>query len=222
MSRLFASGGQSIGTSASASVLPVNIQGWVSLGLTGLIFLLSKGLLRVFSTRIPKHQFFGIQPSLLSNSRICTWLTTGKKHSFDYCGPLLAKWCLCFLICCLGLPLLFPKEQASFNFMTAVTIQCDFGAWGNKVCHCFHCFSIYLPLNDGTRCHDLYFRILSFKPDFSLSSFTFIKSLFNSSLLSVVRVVSSAYLRLLIFLPKILIPACTSSSPAFHMMHSAY
>ena len=62
----------------------------------------------------------------------------------------------------------------------------------------------------------------SFKPTFSLSSFTFIKRLFSSSLLFVIRVVSSAYLRLLIFLPAILIPACASSSPAFLMMYSAY
>ena len=65
------------------------------------------------------------------------------------------------------------------------------------------------------------FWMLSFKPAFSLSSFTFIKRLFGSSLLSAIRVVSSAYLRLLIFLPAILIPACASSSPAFHMMYSA-
>ena len=65
------------------------------------------------------------------------------------------------------------------------------------------------------------FWILIFKPAFSLSSFTFIKSLFSSSLLSTVRVVSSAYLRLLIFLPEILIPACAPSSPTCHMMYSA-
>ena len=64
--------------------------------------------------------------------------------------------------------------------------------------------------------------MLSFKPAFSLFSFTFIKSLFSSLSLSVIRVVSSAYLRLLIFLPVILIPACASSSPAFRMAYSAY
>ena len=64
--------------------------------------------------------------------------------------------------------------------------------------------------------------MLTLKPTFSLSSFTFIKMLFSSSSLSATRVVSSAYLRLLIFLPAILIPACASSSPAFHMMYSAY
>ena len=68
----------------------------------------------------------------------------------------------------------------------------------------------------------LVFWKLSFKPAFSLSYFTFIKRLFSSSLLSALRVVSSAYLRLLIFLNTILIPAWASSSPAFHMMYSAY
>ena len=64
-----------IGTSASALVLPMNIQSWFPLGLTGLIFLLSKGLSRVFfNTRVQKHQFFGTQLSLWSNSHIHTWL----------------------------------------------------------------------------------------------------------------------------------------------------
>ena len=66
------------------------------------------------------------------------------------------------------------------------------------------------------------FWVLSFKPSFFLSSFTFIRRLFSSSLLSAIKVVSSAYLRLLIFLPAILIPACASSSPAFSMIYSAY
>ena len=73
MSRLFASGGHSTGVSASASILPMNIQDWFPLGLTGLISLQSKGLSRVFSsTTIQKHQFFSAQPSLWSNSHICT------------------------------------------------------------------------------------------------------------------------------------------------------
>ena len=73
MSWLFASGDQSIG--ASASVFPMHIQGWFPLGLTGLISLLSRGLSRVFSnTTVQKHQLFGAQPSLWSNSHICTWL----------------------------------------------------------------------------------------------------------------------------------------------------
>ena len=67
VSWLFMSGGQSIGASASASVLPMNIQGWFLLGLTGLISFLSKGLSRVFSsTTVRRHQFFNAQPFLLS------------------------------------------------------------------------------------------------------------------------------------------------------------
>ena len=75
MSWLFASGGQSVGASASASVLPMNIQSWCPLGLTGLTFLLFKGLPRILSsTTTQKHQFFGTQPSLWSSSHVHTWL----------------------------------------------------------------------------------------------------------------------------------------------------
>ena len=72
---IFASGDQNIGVSALALVLPVNIQEWFPLGLTALISLQSKGLSRVFSnTTVQKHQFFGVQLSLWSNSHIHTWL----------------------------------------------------------------------------------------------------------------------------------------------------
>ena len=82
MSRLFASGGQSVAASASASVLPVNSQDWFPLGLASLISLSLKGLSKVFSnTTVQKHQFFGAQLSLWSNSHIYTWLL--KNHSFD-------------------------------------------------------------------------------------------------------------------------------------------
>ena len=73
-SQPFAWGGQNIGISASASVLPMNSQDWSSLGWTGWISLHSKGLSRVFSnTTVQKHQFFGTQPSSQSNSHIHTW-----------------------------------------------------------------------------------------------------------------------------------------------------
>ena len=115
-----------------------------------------------------------------------------------------------------------PSSKRFLYFMAAVTIWSDFGASQNKVSYCFHCF-LYI-------CHELMgldamifiFWMLSFKPSFSLSSFTFIKRLFSSSWLFAIRVVSSAYLRLLIFHLAILIPACASSSPTFHMMYSAY
>ena len=74
VSQLFTSGGQSIGVSASTSVLPMNTQDWSPLGWTGWISLQSKGLSRDFSnTTVQKHQFFGAQPSSQSNSHIHTW-----------------------------------------------------------------------------------------------------------------------------------------------------
>ena len=106
--------------------------------------------------------------------------------------------------------------------MTAVTICSDFGAQENKVCHCFHCFPSICHEVMGLDAMIFVFWMLSLKPTFSLSAFTFIKRLFSSSSLSAIRVVSSAYLRLFIFLPGILIPACASSSPAFLRMYSAY
>ena len=105
--------------------------------------------------------------------------------------------------------------------MTAVTIHNDFGVKGNKICYCFHFFPFNLPWSSSTGCHDLSFWMLSFKPAFSLYSFTLIKRLFSSSLLSAKRVMYSAYLRLLIFLPEILIPACDSSSLAFCTVYSS-
>ena len=83
MGQFFTSGGQSIGALASAAVLPMNIQGWFPLGLTGLISLQSKELSRVFSnTTVGKHQIFGAQlhygPTLTSLHAYC------KNHSFDY------------------------------------------------------------------------------------------------------------------------------------------
>ena len=86
----------------SFSFLPINIQGWFPLGLTGWIPLLSKRLLRVFSiTTVQKHQFFGAQPSLCSNFHIHTWLL--EEPNLWLYRHLLTKWCLCFLICYLGL-----------------------------------------------------------------------------------------------------------------------
>ena len=106
------------------------------------------------------------------------------------------------------------KEQAAINVCS------DFGAQENKICHCFH----FLPI-----CYEvieldaimLVFLMMSFKPNFSLTSFTFIKRLFSFSSLSAISVVSSAYLKLLIFLPAILIPASDSSNLPFCMMYSA-
>ena len=107
--------------------------------------------------------------------------------------------------------------------MAAVTICSDF--WSPQkikslavsIISPFICYEVM-----GPDAMILAFWMLSFMPTFSLSSFTFINRLFSSLSLSAIRVVSSAYLRLLIFLPAILITAYPSSSLAFHMMYSAY
>ena len=127
MRQVFESDGQSIGVSASASVLPMNIQDWFPLGWTGLISLQSKGLSRVFSkTTVQKHQFYSAQLSSQSNSHIHTWLLektialtrwtlAGKVMSLLF--NMLSRWVITFL-----------QGKASFNFMAAVTICSDFGA----------------------------------------------------------------------------------------------
>ena len=83
MSQLFASGGQNIGVSASASILPMNIQDWFLLGLTGLVSLQTKGLSRVFSnTTVQKHQFFSTHSAFFMIQLSHTYMTTGKTIAF--------------------------------------------------------------------------------------------------------------------------------------------
>ena len=95
MSQLFTWGGQSIGVSALAPVLPKNTQDWSPLEWTHCISLQSKGLSRVFSnTTVQKHQFFSAELSSQSNSHIHTWPLEKPLPWLD--GPLLAKECLCF------------------------------------------------------------------------------------------------------------------------------
>ena len=99
MSWLFTSGGQSIGASASASALPMNIQDWFLLAQTGLICLKHS---RDFSRIIWKYQFFSTQPFFMVQLSPPYSMTTRKTIALLY-GQLLAKWYLCFLIECLGL-----------------------------------------------------------------------------------------------------------------------
>ena len=95
--------------SASASVLPINLQGWFPLGFACLISMLSKALSRVFSSpTIWKFQFVCAQLSLWSNCHIHTRLL--EKPKLWLYGPWLAKWCLCFLICCLSLSSFSSKK----------------------------------------------------------------------------------------------------------------
>ena len=108
--------------------------------------------------------------------------------------------------------------------MNAVTVHSNFGAQENKILSLLSLFPLLFCLEvmgpDAVILLD--FCMLSFKTAFSLSSFTLIKRLFSFSSLFAIIVVSFACLRLLIFLPAILIPACDLSSLAFHMMYSAY
>ena len=222
MSQLFASGGQSIEASASASVLPMNIQSWFPLGLTDLISLQSKGLSRVFSnTTVQKHKFFGTQLSLCPSFTSMHDSKLRKNHSFDYMTfvskimftlfNMLSRFVIaflprskCLLISWLQSPSAVILEPPKIKFVTISVVS-------PSVCY-----------EVGLDAMILVFWMLSFKPNFPLSSFTFIKRLFSSFSLSAIRVVSSAYLRLLIFLLTVLIPACASSSLEFHMMYSAY
>ena len=118
----------------------MNIQSWFPSGLTGLISFQSKGCSRIFSSiTTQKHPFFGVQPSLWSNSHIHTWLL--EKPLLASYKSLSAKWCLCFLICCLGLPknkhllisqlqslstmILEPKKRKSVTLSTFSPFICN-------------------------------------------------------------------------------------------------
>ena len=188
VSQLFAPGGQSIGASASASVLPMNIQGWFPLGLTVLVSLLSKGLLRdFFSTTVQ-----GISFSVLSLPYgPHPYTTTWKNHSFDFCqqtfvGKVIS---LHFNMLSRFVTAFFPRSKCLLILWlqspSAVILE------HKKV------KSVTLSIVSPPICHEVMgpdamifvFWMLSFKPVFSLSSFTFIKDFFNSSLLSAVRVV---------------------------------
>ena len=161
MSWLFVSGCKSIGASASASVLPMNIQDWFPLRLIGLISLLSKELSRVFSsTIVQKHQFFGALPSLWPYFHIRKWLL--ERPKIWLCGPLSAKRCLCFLIHCLDLSWLSFQEAMVLISWLQSLFHSDFRAQEEEICHCFHHFPFYLLWSDGTRCHDLSFLNVEF------------------------------------------------------------
>ena len=112
MSQFFTSGGQRIRVSASASVLPMNIQDWSPLGWTGWISLQSKGLSRIFSsTTIWNHQFFGTQPSLWSNSH--PYMTTGKTTALTtqiFIGKVMSLRLLILWLQSLFAVILEPKR----------------------------------------------------------------------------------------------------------------
>ena len=142
-----------------------------------------------------------------------------KNHSW-LDGSLSAKLCLCFLICCLGFAIAFlPRSKClliSWLHSSSVVILepkkiKSASTFSPSICCELMGLDAVIFIS----------WMLSFKSAFSLSSFILIKRLFSSSLIPAIRMVSSAYLRLLIFLPATLIPACGWSSLAFHMMYSA-
>ena len=157
MSQLFKWGGQSIGVSASASVLPMNTQDWSPLGWTCWISLKSKGLSRVFSnTTVQKNQFFGAQLSSQSNSHIHTWPL--EKPYLDYRRTFVGKvMSLLFNMLSRLVITFLPRSKHLLISWLAIIICSDFGAPKNKVWYCSPCFSIYLPWRDGTRYHELGF-----------------------------------------------------------------
>jgi len=158
---LFASGGQSIGASASASVLPITIQCWFPLGLTGLISSLSKGLLRLLQQHYLKASilwrsaFFLVQLSHLYMTTIKTialtrWMFVGKVMSLLF--NMLSRFVIVFL----------PRNKhlliSWLQSLSAVILEPP----QNKVCHYFHFFPIHLRWSDGTRCHDPSFLNIEF------------------------------------------------------------
>ena len=218
MSQFFTSGSQSTGVSASASVLPMNIQDWFPLGWTGWVSLLSKGLKSLL-------QHHSSKASIL---RCSAFLIVQLSHPYKTSGKTiaLARWTFVRKVTSLLFNMLsrlvitfLPKsKRLSISWLqspTAVILEpqkVKFVTVSPSICHEVM----------GLDAMILVFWMLTFKPTFSLSSFIFMNSLFTSSSLSAIRVVSSAYLRLLIFFPAILISASASSSPAFFMMYSAY
>ena len=179
VSQLFPSDGQNIWAS---SVLLMNTWGLVPLGLTGLISLLSKGLSRIFcSTTVQKHQFLGSQPSLWSNSHICTWLLEKLYLWLDRLVgkvmPLLFNMLSGFVIAflprnkCL---LILWLQSPSTVILEPPKIKSD--TVSPSIC----CEVM------GSDAMILIFWMLSIKPAFSLSSSTFIKRLFSSSSLSAI------------------------------------
>ena len=167
-----------------------------------------KNLLQHHSSKalILQHSaFFMVQLSHPYMTTVCTaltiWILVGKVMSLFF--NTLSNFVIVFL----------PRSNCLL--ISWLWSPCsDVRVQEQETCHCFHLFSIYLSQSNGTGCHDLSlsvsfcFLILSFKRAFSLFSFTLIKRFFSSSSFSAIKLVSSAYLRLLIFLPAILIPAC--------------
>ena len=152
---LFASGYQSIG--ASASVLPMNIQGWFPLGIDWFDLLAVQGTLKSLlqhhdsKASVFQHSdFFMVQLSHLD-------LTTGKTRALTIQNFVDKVMSLLFKTLSRLVIAFLPKNKHLLILWLQSPSESDFGAPKNKVYHCFHCFPIYLPWSDGTGCHDLRF-----------------------------------------------------------------
>ena len=157
----FASGGQNIGASASASVLPMNTQDCSPFRMDWLDLLANQGalknLLQHHSSKASILQCSAFFMAQLSHP----YMTTGKAIALTR-WKFLSKVNSLLFNTMSRLVSFSSKEQASFNFKAVVTIYSDFGTPPNKLCHCFHWFPIYVPWNDGNRWHDLHFLNVEF------------------------------------------------------------
>ena len=170
VSQFFSSGVQNIGVSASVSVFPVNIQYWFPLGWTGLICLQSRGLSRVLQHQRWKTSilrcsaFFIVQlshPYMTTRKTIALtrWTFVGKVMSLLF--NMLSRLVIAFL----------SRRKCLLISWMQSSSEAIFGVQEDKVCHCFHCFPIYLPWSDGTRCHALSFLNVEFQASFFILLF---------------------------------------------------
>ena len=156
VNQLFSSDGQSIGASASASVLPVNIQGWFPLGLTDLLSLLPKDS----QQSSPAPQSETINSSVLSLGPALTgpYMTIGETIAltiWTFFGKVMSL--LFNTLSRFDIAFLSRSKHLLISWLLSTSadtdVVSDFGAQENKVYHCFHFFPIYLPWSDGTGCH---------------------------------------------------------------------
>ena len=210
MSQLFASGGQSTEPSASALVLPMNIQGWLTLGLTGLISLLSNRLSSLLQHHSSKESIFWCSAFFMVQLSQ-PYMTNGKTIAFTRWNFVSKVMSLLLNTLSRFVIVFLPKSKHLFISWLQSLSTVILEPKKIKICHCFHFFILLFAVM-GPDAMLLVFWMLSFKAGFPFSSFTLIKKLFSSSTFSAIRVVSSAYLRLLIALLAILIPPCNSSS----------
>jgi len=154
-----------------------------------------------------------VQVSLMTTGKtiaLMIWIFAGKMMSLLF--NMLSRFVIAFL----------PRSKCLLISWLQSPCAVILELKKNKICHCFHFFPFYLLWSDGTRCHDLGFLKVEFQASFITLLFHPHQEALWFLSLSAITVVSSAYLRLLMFLPTILIPACESSTQAFHMLYFAY